>query len=1101
MKTFSLFPYVFLVLTLTSQMVSGTSLDGTVDTPLVLSWPFDQGTENQEVHFSGETADYFSLCYVTVGSNLAIKDKNTTYDITYTRFQPFEQLGAASEEGRVSFQIRPKTGLTFLPTQISFDCMRFGTDGGRIDVVWRSSDGTKTTLASGLVPARNNSGAGTQASYSLAPGTVPAVEGEGALDLFIYSLGNTKQVGLANIRVEGVLTGTVVEVRTFTVETTVLPDNAGAITLFPLGTEFDEGTGISFTATRNFGFRFSHWENASGETVSNEETFNLVLLENQALTAIFEPVETHALSLQVEGGAKEYMIGIQPSGTLIDGQLLYEAGTRVTLSAHNNPLFTFTHWGGGETSSDLEVIMNSNQSITAHYSARDYIVGWDFYPPGNNGRVADFYADPENESAALVLLNAEGTTTGWLDKSQVSAGGYEGRPGAVNWMNLDERYYYQIHFHATGYTDLKVASAMLLNYNAWSVQRCEYSSDGETFTTLGTFNLASPKVWYEQSFDLPPAVNHAADVYIRWIPDYSSDIVGSSTNKDGTALSSVYVTATAQVYDDGIPPVLSSTVPGEGAEGASATGKIVLNFDEKVKITDTKSSLNELELTPLVSGKTITFAYAGLDYGTLYTFTLPGNTVSDLAGNTHGEEITLQFTTMTQPTVAKRTFDFIVGRDGDFGEALAAATAASSSGQRFYIFFPDGEYNLGEETGDGNQMTSLSLSNISFIGENADRTVLFNRAINESINSTATVHFSSSVSGVYMQDVSLLNKATYRNGTDLSSTGRFVALWDQGTKNIYRNVKLLSNQDTYYTGSGRIYLEKCEIHGTVDFICGGGDLFFNECLLYLEERSGNCITAPASSGDWGYVFMNCTIDGPPVTNGSYRLGRPWSNAPKCVYLNTSMNVLPVASGWGDPMNVVPARFAEYNSMTSSGAAVDLGSRRTSYSKDGNTVTLNPVLTDDEAARYTPDNVVGGDDAWQPRLFTEQAAAPVLSGSDRILTWNDSPYVLCWAVCIDGKFVEFVTANRYEIPDGESEDAIYTVRAANEMGGLGEPSNGYSVSGKGNQVRDPKQKAQLVGQAFYSIDGRRLPSPDTHRGIVIIRSVYSNGTVETKKIWK
>ena len=78
-----------------------------------------------------------------------------------------------------------------------------------------------------------------------------------------------------------------------------------------------------------------------------------------------------------------------------------------------------------------------------------------------------------------------------------------------------------------------------------------------------------------------------------------------------------------------------------------------------------------------------------------------------------------------------------------------------------------------------------------------------------------------------------------------------------------KNVRMLSFQDTYYSNNNRMrsYMEECQIHGTVDFICGGGDVYFNRTTIYLEDRSGNVITAPAGDTNWGYVFNDCIIDG------------------------------------------------------------------------------------------------------------------------------------------------------------------------------------------------------------------------------------------------
>ncbi|MDP4270882.1 MAG: pectinesterase family protein, partial [Bacteroidota bacterium] len=249
----------------------------------------------------------------------------------------------------------------------------------------------------------------------------------------------------------------------------------------------------------------------------------------------------------------------------------------------------------------------------------------------------------------------------------------------------------------------------------------------------------------------------------------------------------------------------------------------------------------------------------------------------------------------------------------------------------------------------------------------------------------------------------------------------------------------------YYSGGSiRSYFENSEIHGVVDFICGGGDIFFNECLLYVENRAGSVITAPATSTNWGYVFNNCTIDGPSTNNGNYYLGRPWQNSPKSVYINTKMNILPSAAGWTTMGSTPPSVFAEYNSTTSSGSLVDLSSRMTTYTYNSVSTPVTPTLTSTQAAQYTIENVLGGTDTWQPKLYTDAAATPVISGNGSSISWADNNYVLCWAVFKDGVFVTFTTANNYTIPSSVT-SGTYTVRAANEMGGLSATSNAYTFS--------------------------------------------------------
>ncbi|MBK9577235.1 MAG: hypothetical protein IPK50_04985 [Fibrobacterota bacterium] len=387
--------------------------------------------------------------------------------------------------------------------------------------------------------------------------------------------------------------------------------------------------------------------------------------------------------------------------------------------------------------------------------------------------------------------------------------------------------------------------------------------------------------------------------------------------------------------------------------------------------------------------------------------------------------------------LTRKNFDFVIGGDGDFKAAKDAAAKKASSSYRYHIFFPDGQYDIGSLTGDTNQMTTFSVANVSMIGQSSEKTVIYNKSKTEGLSITATFNFNKA-DNLYLQDLSVQNKADYTSTSSFTETGRHAAVKDGGNRVIYKNVKLLSTQDTYVTGGARTYWEGGEIHGTTDFICGGGDVFFEGVRLYSLKKSA--ITASAPSGaTWGYVFNNCTID---ANAEGYTLGRSWRDA-SVVYLNTKMNKLPVSTGWGDPMNSVPKVFAEYKSKNGSGALVDLSKRRTSYTKDANTVTLNPVLTDAQAAKYTLAAVLGGSDNWQPQSSTKQVEAPIVRQEGGKLLWNDDANALCWAVFRDGKYVANVTTNSYDVSKLAT-GSVMTVRAANAMGGLGASSVGVKL---------------------------------------------------------
>lgn len=421
---------------------------------------------------------------------------------------------------------------------------------------------------------------------------------------------------------------------------------------------------------------------------------------------------------------------------------------------------------------------------------------------------------------------------------------------------------------------------------------------------------------------------------------------------------------------------------------------------------------------------------------------------------------------------ARRKFDFVVGVNGDFKAAMAAAASGASASDRFVIFFPDGEYDIGGLTGNANQMTTFATSNVSFVGQSEDKTVVFNKSQQEGISITATLHFNKA-DDIYIQDLSIMNRANYGNPATYDETGRHVAVMEQGNRFVYKNVRLLSTQDTYYTKGTRTYWENGQIHGTTDFICGDGDVFFNRVLLYEMKKSA--ITAPATSTDWGYVFKECIIDGDVA---EFNLGRSWDHA-RAVFLNTTMKKLPSAAGWGDPMNSNPRLFAEYKSLTSTGALVDLSKRRKSYA-EGNTVTLNPVLSDADAAKYTVANVLGGGDDWQPQNLARQIPAPAVLQNGSKLTWEDNPEALCWVVFRNGKYSANVAINSFDASQAAPGDLL-TVRAANAMGGLGAPSTAVKAGpatglagGDFPAARKPgRQNPALFSKGYASPGGSDL----------------------------
>ena len=388
--------------------------------------------------------------------------------------------------------------------------------------------------------------------------------------------------------------------------------------------------------------------------------------------------------------------------------------------------------------------------------------------------------------------------------------------------------------------------------------------------------------------------------------------------------------------------------------------------------------------------------------------------------------------------VEKQKINFVLGVDGDFKAALAAAkSSGASESNRFVIFVPDGENNITKVTGDEHGKSVFDASNVSIVGQSVDKTIIWNTTDVEGISTTATLYFPKN-NNMYMQDITLQN----RSSVSSSNAARQVALQqNEGDKFVFKNVRLLSGQDTYYTKKGRTYWEGGEINGTVDFICGGGDVFFEGTKLVMT-RNGGYITASQNPGDWGYVFNNTTITVSNSSfNGTFYLGRSWGRA-KTVFLNTKMIAQPKGEGWGPDMNSAPVVFGEYNSKDGNGNAVNTSQRKTYFNggKDGSTATtLKTVWNANDAAKYTLSNVLKGSDNWNPTKLTAQVNAPRIEQEGAEIVWADDENARAWVVFVNGKYKANVIVPSFSL-DGVATGSKVTVRAANSMGGLGASSN-------------------------------------------------------------
>lgn len=1099
-----------------------------------VSWPFNDA--NYATQYTKSPENGFSLVSVNTGDlKYSQKTSQTTKDKDGNKMV-MAGFGPVGTTKAVEWTVKPSKGLTFTPTSISTYVNRFGTDAENgVTVTAKLSDGTSVDLGNFTALRENKTTESDKYSKNenltnhiviqlTADQQAKLTSAEGFTLSCTVGVGATKQQGFADVHINGLLNGTIQQVEQYTLSAVVSTVGAGTVKVSPAGTVFDAETPITVTATKNFGYKFVNWTDANNKVVSTDEEYTFSISANTALKANFEKINTYALDYKVEGGAKDYMVTLSPAPEMVEGKKMYEEGTEVTLTATGNDIIDFNNWSNGETTAEIKTTMNADQAFTATFSAKDYIVAWDFYQEGKEGRTADFAA-ADNDAVQLVLRDAEGNSYGWLDKSN-KAGGYEGKNAAVNWTKTSTKAlgetYWQTKFNATAFTDIKVKSSMLYNYNAYETYNVEYSLNGEKWTKVGAIAMPGAKAWTAGEFTLPADANNQAAVYVRWIADKTSSVKGTTGTNDGIALAQIYITGTAKLFDDGTAPVLQSQVPAAGATNASANGKIVLTFDEKVKLTESaKATLNGQELTGTVSGKTITFAYKGLSYATEYTFALAAGSVADLTDNAIQSDITFSFTTKEKPAVTKALYDFIVPTDGTFTEALAAAAKRADTSKRFRIFIKQGDYKIPANpnsmvTGiDGKQYPSattyMNTPNVSIIGESNENTSITNTVpavecdngfgmanVLEGIGHGDVLSLESGATNTYFQDIKM-----YSSMGD--GKGRDIVLNDKSNKTICKNVNLWAYQDTYVSNNqrGRFYFEGGILRGNTDYLCGKGDVYYNNVDLLMCGTG--YLAVPSQPTKYGYIFKDCTIkDGSTAgINGKYKLGRPWGKGtPIALFIDTKMEVIPTAAGWDEMSGGYPKRFAEYNSTTATGTAVDLSGRKQVYdaydAKDGNNYTNrrnetaeSPVLTAEEAAFYTIETVMGSDDDWDPTAATEQASAPTnvkIAGNN--LTWDNSNYALLWAVCKNGKVFDFTVEPTYAVDDAS---ATWSVRAANEMGGLGEAT----VAGTSTGIENIATSADVLSTKIYSADGMQVSK--LQRGINIVVKTMTDGSKKTSKV--
>lgn len=281
------------------------------------------------------------------------------------------------------------------------------------------------------------------------------------------------------------------------------------------------------------------------------------------------------------------------------------------------------------------------------------------------------------------------------------------------------------------------------------------------------------------------------------------------------------------------------------------------------------------------------------------------------------------------------------------------------------------------------ERVTVSVPYVTFVGESREDTILtydlYARMPSEDIGKLGT--FRSYSCMIDTHDFTAMNMTFENSSGPGVDVGQALALYVDGDRIMFDNCRFLGGQDTIFTGplppkevepngfigpkqfapriNGRHYYRNCYIEGDIDFIFGSAAAYFEKCEFFSKNTGSpiNSYVTAASTPEgqeYGYVMESCRFTGNCPPHSAY-LGRPWREYAKTVLLNCWMDEHICPEGWhdwGKEKAHTTALYAEYNS-SGPGAVMNM---RPEWVKQ---------LHMEELAPYTRQQVLAGDDGWNP----------------------------------------------------------------------------------------------------------------------------------------
>ncbi|GAA0510515.1 hypothetical protein Ade02nite_46150 [Paractinoplanes deccanensis] len=185
-----------------------------------------------------------------------------------------------------------------------------------------------------------------------------------------------------------------------------------------------------------------------------------------------------------------------------------------------------------------------------------------------------------------------------------------------------------------------------------------------------------------------------------------------------------------------------------------------------------------------------------------------------------------------------------------------------------------------------------------------------------------------------------------------------------GDKDVFDNVRFLGDKQTLLlstanvTTFSRLYFRGAYIEGGADMVLGRAVAVFDRSTFHVLSRPGASLTdsSVSSASPYGFLITNSTIDTDGAANSIY-LGRPYSTTGQAQVvvrdsvLGAAVNVAQPWNNWDATTTWTAGRFFEYRNSGPGAAVV--------------TAETRPMLSDADAANYTPQKYLAGADGWNP----------------------------------------------------------------------------------------------------------------------------------------